>query len=135
MIDTIGRTVVLVRDYDEARDFYAKLGFETLHDQPLPDGRRFLHVGLSSQPGVGLWLLEPAGEDGAERIGRQTGGEPLLVLYTGDLAAAIAAAREAGVDTFEEPQEAQGSAFIHFADLYGNHLVLVELRPDPAATV
>jgi catechol 2,3-dioxygenase-like lactoylglutathione lyase family enzyme len=128
MIDRIGRTVVLVRDYEEAKAFYAKLGFETLHDQALPDGRRFLHVGLPSQPGTALWLLEPASADGEARIGRQTGGEPLLVLYTEDLAGAVAAARAAGVDSFQEPVEAEGSAFVHFADLYGNHLVLVELR-------
>lgn len=128
MIDRIGRTVVLVRDYEEAKAFYAKLGFETLHDQALPDGRRFLHVGLPSQPGTALWLLEPASADGEARIGRQTGGEPLLVLYTEDLAGAVAAARAAGVDSFQEPVEAEGSVFVHFADLYGNHLVLVELR-------
>ncbi|MBB4665174.1 VOC family protein [Conexibacter arvalis] len=128
MIDRIGRAVVLVRDYDEAQAFYAKLGFEPLHDERLPDGRRFLHVGLPSQPGVGLWLLRPAGADGEERIGRQTGGEPLLVLYTDDLASAIASARAAGVDSFEEPRAGDGSAFVHFADLYGNHLLLVELR-------
>lgn len=129
MIDRIGRVVVLVREYDEACAFYAKLGFETLHDQALPDGRRFLHVGLPSQPGSGIWLLRPATAEGEQRVGRQTGGEPLLVLYTDDLAASIAAAREAGVDTFEQPREAEGSAFAHFADLYGNHLLLVELRP------
>jgi catechol 2,3-dioxygenase-like lactoylglutathione lyase family enzyme len=128
MIDRIGRTVLLVRDYDEARDFYAKLGFETLHDQPLPDGRRFLHIGLPGQPEAGLWLLDPVDDDGQARVGRQTGGEPLLVFYTADLAASIADARAAGVDTFGERQEVDGSAFVRFSDLYGNHLVLVELR-------
>lgn len=127
MIDRIGRTVLLVNDYDEARDFYAKLGFETLHDQLLPDGRRFLHIGLPGQREAGLWLMQPVDEDGRARVGRQTGGEPLLVFYTADLATAISEARTAGVDTFDTPEEVDGSAFVHFTDLYGNHLVLVEL--------
>lgn len=129
MIDRIGRTVVLVREYEAACAFWAKLGFETLHDERLPDGRRFLHVGLPSQPGCGLWLLRPATAAGEERVGAQTGGEPLLVLYTRDLAGTIASAQAAGVDSFQEPGEAAGSAFVHFADPDGNHLVLVELRP------
>lgn len=127
MIDRIGRTVLLVRDYEEARAFYAKLGFETLHDEHLPDGRRFLHIGLPSQPGVGLWLLRPTGPDGEARIGRQTGGEPVLVLYVRDLEATIARARAAGIDGFGEVGHTADSAFVHLADVYGNDLVLVEL--------
>jgi catechol 2,3-dioxygenase-like lactoylglutathione lyase family enzyme len=44
-----GRTTVLVRDYDEARDFYARgFGFETVFDSgPWPESNpiRFLHLG------------------------------------------------------------------------------------------
>jgi catechol 2,3-dioxygenase-like lactoylglutathione lyase family enzyme len=127
MIDRIGRTVVLVRDYDEAIAFYARLGFEALHDQRLADGRRFVHLGLPAQPGVGLWLMEPAGEEGRARVGRQTGGEPLLVLYTDDLDATLARLRAAGVEGLGEPQRDGDGAHVHVRDLYGNGIVLVEL--------
>jgi catechol 2,3-dioxygenase-like lactoylglutathione lyase family enzyme len=130
MIDRIGRVVVLVRDYDEAIAWYAKLGFVSLVDQPLPDGRRFVHLGLPSQPGVGVWLMEPATSDGRERVGRQTGGEPLLVLYTDDLDATLAELRAAGVASIGEPQRDEASAYVHVHDLYGNRIVLVELHGD-----
>lgn len=57
------------------------LGFEVLHDNAT-DGHRYLHVGVPGQDEVGLWLL-PSSE--ASAVGNQTGGEPLVVLYTDDL--------------------------------------------------
>lgn len=128
MSDRIGRTVVLVRDYDEAIAFYARLGFAPLHDERLADGRRFVHLGLPAQPGVSLWLMEPVGEEGLERVGRQTdGGEPLLALHADDLDATIARLREAGVEGIGAAQRDADGAHAHLSDLYGNAIVLVEL--------
>lgn len=51
MIDYIGRTVLLVRGYDEAIRFYReKLGFEVIFDRKLDSGFRAVHIGLPGQP-------------------------------------------------------------------------------------
>jgi predicted enzyme related to lactoylglutathione lyase len=133
-----GRLVVLVRDYDEALAFYrAAFGARVLFDAPSPAGDRYLHLGLGDEwpgdeepeaasPGVGFWLLRATGDD-ASRVGRQTGGQPLAVLYATDLAAAVARVAAAGGAVVRPVRAADGARFAHVADLYGNEFVLVEL--------
>jgi predicted enzyme related to lactoylglutathione lyase len=125
---TLGRVVVLVRDYDEALDFYCTaFGAHVLFDAPSPLGGRYLHVGFGGETGAGIWLLR-VGPD-AERVGRQTGGEPVAVFYTSDVEGAVARVTEAG-GAILRPVESTGDAsFAHVADLYGNVFVLVELAP------
>ena len=128
MIESIGRTVLLVRDYDEAVDYYRrKLGFEVIFDAELESGFRAVHIGLPGQQGVGLWL-SPAAGDKAALVGRQSGGGPFLVMYTSDCRTTIEELRGRGVDILREPVEEADSVYAHFADLYGNEIVLVELR-------
>jgi len=130
MITSLGRTTLLVRDYEEAAAFYCGvLGFATLHDSTAPDGQRFLHIAVPAQggtPPVGLWLLRAASADAA-LIGRQAGGQPFLILYTDDCRRTTATLEARGV-RFRTPPVADGGAvFAHFADLYGNELLLVQL--------
>ncbi|GAA5051652.1 catechol 2,3-dioxygenase-like lactoylglutathione lyase family enzyme [Thermocatellispora tengchongensis] len=127
MFTAVGRTVLLVKDQDEALAFYRDvLGFTVLHDQ-VADGYRFLHIGLPGRTDGGLWLMPASGEDLA-RVGAQTGGQPLLVLYTGDLAAVRERLAEAGVEMWAEQRDA-GGASLHFRDLYGNVIIAAQLDP------
>ena len=133
---SVGRLVVLVRDYDDALAFYrAAFGARVLFDAPSPTGDRYLHVGLGDDasveddgaaPPVGFWLMRASGAD-AERVGRQTGGQPLAVLYTSDAASAVARVQAAGGAVPRPLRTADGATFAHVADLYGNEFVLVEL--------
>lgn len=135
MIRSLGRFTLLVHDYDEAIEFYCgSLGFEPLVDQTTAGGRRFVHLGVPGQPGeppVGLWLLKA--EDEAQRalVGRQAGGQPLLVLYTDDCAATAAELEERGVRFRRPVRTDDGATFTHLLDLYGNEIVLVELGEEP----
>lgn len=132
----LGRVVLLVRDYDEALDFYrSALGAETLYDETDDGGQRFVHVGLPGQqdvhaelspPTVGLWFLRATGEDAAA-VGRQAGGHPFLVIYTPNCAASVTRFVEAGGELRRPEREEGGARFAHVADLYGNELVLVQL--------
>ena len=93
---TLGRIVVLVRDYDETLAFYRDaFGARVLFDAPSPTGDRYLHVGFGPDAGAGVWFLR-AGDGDAARVGQQTGGEPLAVFYTRDVHAAVARAASAG---------------------------------------
>ena len=129
---TLGRLVVLVREYEPALAFYrAAFGARVLFDAPSPAGGRYLHVGFGPEDGAGLWLLRAGGE-AAARVGRQTAGEPLAVLYTPNVRAAVARAAAAGAEVVRPVDSADGASFAHLADLYGNVFVLVEL-PSAAA--
>lgn len=129
---TIGRVVVLVQDYDAALAFYrAAFGARVLFDAPSPAGDRYLHVGFGPAGGAGVWLLRASGE-AAARVGRQTAGEPLAVLYTPDVRGAVARAAAAGAEVVRPVESADGASIAHLADLYGNVFVLVELPADAA---
>jgi predicted enzyme related to lactoylglutathione lyase len=124
---TLGRVVVLVRDYDAALDFYCTaFGAHVLFDAPSPLGGRYLHVGFAGESGAGIWLLRAGGSED-ERVGRQTGGEPVAVFYTPDVATAVARVERAGGTVVRPVETSDGASFAHVADLYGNVFVLVEL--------
>lgn len=128
---TLGRLVVLVRDYDAALAFYREaFGARVIFDAPAPSGDRYLHLGFgtsdSDTAGAGIWLLRAGDEDGT-RVGHQTGGQPLAVFYTPNVRAAAARAVAAGGEVVRPVAVANGTAFSHVTDLYGNEFVLVEL--------
>ncbi|MBM0238003.1 VOC family protein [Micromonospora sp. ATA32] len=127
LFSALGRVVVLVHDPDAALDFYRNvLGFHVLHDQTA-DGYRYLHIGMPGQDGVGLWLMTPTTDRERDLVGQQAGGQPLLVLYTEDLDPVSKHLRERGVRVWAEAEDAS-SRSLHLADLYGNVIVVAELR-------
>jgi len=128
VIYRVGRLVLLVRDYDEALEFYTKVGFQVLFDQVADNGYRFVHIGLAEQNGVGLWLLQPGDDEQRSLVGRQAGGQPLLVLYTDDVHSDYLRLISQGVTFRDEPREEEDSFVAHFRDLYGNEHVLVQVK-------
>ncbi|WP_326829877.1 VOC family protein [Streptosporangium sp. NBC_01810] len=131
LFSAVGRLVVLVDDPDAALAFYRDvLGFSVLHDQ-VTNGYRYLHIGLPGQDAVGLWLMPVVDDQDRELIGRQSGGRPLLVLYTADLDLVGERLRERGVRVWGEQEDAD-SRSLHFADLYGNTVVVAELHGSSA---
>ncbi|MEU9508596.1 VOC family protein [Micromonospora sp. NPDC048170] len=130
LLSGLGRLVVLVDDPDAALAFYQDvLGFRVLHDQTA-EGYRYLHVGVPGQEAVGLWLMTATSDRERELIGRQCGGQPLLVLYTGDLDAVREHLRGHGVRVWNEREDAD-SRSLHLADLHGNVIIVAQL-PEPA---
>jgi len=131
MFNTLGRFVVLVDDCDQALAFYQDtLGFEVLHDQTAETGLRFLHVGVPGQlgyPPVGLWLLKADSEAQSALVGKQAGGQPLLVLYADDCRDTADRLEASGVTICRAPYEAAGATVCHILDLYGNEIVVVQL--------
>ncbi|MFD9030171.1 VOC family protein [Streptomyces sp. NPDC059567] len=126
LFSALGRMVVLVADTEAALAFYRDvLGFEVLHDQTA-DGYRYLHIGLPGRAPAGLWLMPATTDQQRELIGRQCGGQPLLVLYTADLQQTADHLRAHGVRVWDEREEAD-SRSLHFEDLYGNVIVAAQL--------
>lgn len=120
MISDIARTVVLVHDLQEAQSFYCdKLGFTVIGEFG-----RSVHVGPPGQRPVGLWLIQALDEE-KPLVGKQTGREPLLVLYSDDCRRTYEELRERGVEFQGEPRDSPEDTVVHFNDLYGNNIVLV----------
>jgi catechol 2,3-dioxygenase-like lactoylglutathione lyase family enzyme len=129
MFTRIGRMILLVKDYDEALKFYVdKLGFEKIYDETVGnDGLRYVHIGLPGQQEVALWMLKAAAGE-KSLVGRQAGNEPLFVLYTDDCKKTYAALHQRGVEFLYEPEDSEGDIHVHFKDLYGNQVVMVQLK-------
>ncbi len=132
----LGRIIILVDDYDHAFDFYRKNFFcEKLFDATLPDGQRYLHIRFSADDHTGIWFLKAESTGQKERIGKQTGGQPTLVIYTDDCRKLCAHVQTNGVTIAEPVTETPESIFFHCYDLYGNRLTVVELTPSPASEI
>ncbi|SEW20459.1 VOC family protein [Chitinophaga arvensicola] len=127
MKNTLGRVVILVNNYDDAGFFYEnKLGFHKLFDATT-NGQRYLHLAPSAGEQSGVWLLQADGPEQRALVGRQAGEQPLLVLYTDDFNAYHRQLLDNDVIIRREPVITPEATFLHFLDLYGNEIILVQL--------
>lgn len=118
-------TALLVRDYDEALDFYVRAaGFDLVEDTDMGGGKRWVVV---RPPGsdAGLLLARAAGEQ-AELVGRQGAGRVWLFLETDDFGRDQGRMAAAGVRFLEEPRREPYGTVAVFEDLYGNRWDLIE---------
>lgn len=130
MQQTIGLVTLVVREYDEALDFYVnKLGFTLVEDTPVPEqNKRWVVIAPAGSKGSGLLLGRAVGEAQSSRIGNQSGGRVFLFLYTDDFWRDFNAYTAKGVRFVREPaQQAYGTVAV-FEDLYGNLWDLVQMR-------
>ncbi|HYF66678.1 MAG TPA: VOC family protein [Ohtaekwangia sp.] len=129
MHTSLGRAIILVKDYDEAFDFYEKNFFcRKIFDYVAPSGQRFLHIGFSDDDdSVGVWFLKADNGEQQSYIGKQTAGQPTLVIYTDDCDKLYNHLQANGVTIIEQLVITTGSKFFHCLDLYGNRLTVVEL--------
>ena len=122
----VGEISVLVRDYDEAIEFYTgALGFSLIEDTVLGNGKRWVRV----RPGVAgpaLLLAQADGEAQVAAVGNQSGGRVFLFLYTSDFDADYEAMRSRGVEFVEEPRDEPYGRVVVFRDLYGNKWDLIQ---------
>src|SRR5688572_8423431 len=80
---SLGRVIILVRDYDQAFEFYQRVfSCRKLFDSLSPGGQRFLHIAFSQDDDIGIWFLKADGPEQESVIGNQTAGQPTLVIYT-----------------------------------------------------
>src|SRR5690606_32858525 len=123
-----GRSVLLVEDYDEAFDFYHKNFFcEKIFDETLTDGQRYLHIRFSDDSDTGIWFLKAGSESQEKLIGKQTGGQPALVIYTNDCSKLYQHVKNNQVEIIDPIKFTKGSIFFRCEDLYGNRITVVEL--------
>lgn len=127
---SLAHIALVVRDYDEAIDFYVgTLGFTLVADdyQPAQD-KRWVLVAPPGSPerGATILLARAANEEQAAFIGNQSGGRVFLFLQTDDFARDYQNLLDKGVRIEREPLEADYGTVAVFLDLYGNKWDLIE---------
>ena len=127
-MQSIHQVALVVRDYDEALDFYVgTLGFTLVEDTYIPEqDKRWVVVAPPGSNESRLLLARAVGEKQASRIGNQTGGRVFLFLYTDDFWRDFHAYKAKGVVFVREPSEMSYDTVAVFKDLYGNLWDLVQ---------
>ncbi|MBU6341281.1 MAG: VOC family protein [Bacteroidetes bacterium] len=123
----IAHVSLLVRDYDEALDFYVGLlGFELLEDRRLDSDKRWVLVSPKGAGACSLLLARASTEEQLLYIGNQAGGRVFLFLYTDDFWRDYSDLREKGVQFIRLPETFEYGTVAVFEDLYGNKWDLLE---------
>jgi catechol 2,3-dioxygenase-like lactoylglutathione lyase family enzyme len=127
MLQTMGAMALVVREYDEAIEFYTNvLGFELVEDTRLSESKRWVRVRPTGSTGTDLLLARAATPEQSSRIGNQTGGRVFLFLYTDDFERDYVLYRERGVRFVRPPSHEPYGSVAVFEDLYGNKWDLIQ---------
>jgi len=126
-IQQIAMLALVVRDYDEALDFYlGKLGFELIEDTPVPEQNKRWVVVAPPGSTSRLLLARAASDEQISCVGNQTGGRVFLFLHTDDFQRDYQRYRDQGIEFVRGPiNESYGTVAV-FRDLYGNLWDLIE---------
>jgi catechol 2,3-dioxygenase-like lactoylglutathione lyase family enzyme len=128
---TFFQVTLLVRDYDEAIQFYTKtLDFKLLEDKKLSEEKRWVVVAPPGDAGAQLLLAKATEESQTKRIGDQTGGRVFLFMHTDNLQEDFARLKGQGVNIVRGPVKEPFGNVLVFEDLYGNLWDLIE-KPKP----
>jgi catechol 2,3-dioxygenase-like lactoylglutathione lyase family enzyme len=132
MKQSIIHIALVVRDYDEAIEFYTKkLRFNLLEDtyQQAQD-KRWVVVSPPGSGGTTLLLAKASKPEQLPFVGNQAGGRVFLFLNTDDFWRDYNAMVSSGIKFVRLPkQEAYGTVAV-FEDLYGNLWDLLQLVAD-----
>jgi catechol 2,3-dioxygenase-like lactoylglutathione lyase family enzyme len=125
---SIAHIALVVRDYDEAIDFYVnKLRFELVEDTYQPEqDKRWVIVRPPGGGSTSLLLARASTPHQEAFIGNQSGGRVFLFLQTDDFQRDYTAMIEAGIKFVREPKQAPYGTVAVFEDLYGTLWDLVQ---------
>ena len=121
---------LVVRDYDEAIEFYTKtLHFTLVEDTYQPEqDKRWVIVAPPDSDGATLLLARASNPEQEAFIGNQAGGRVFLFLNTDDFWRDYNEMIERGVNFVREPKTESYGIVAVFEDLYGNLWDLLQLN-------
>ena len=130
MKQSIVHIAIVVKEYDEAIDFYVnKLKFNLIEDTYQPEqDKRWVLVSPPGSEGMSLLLARASKPEQLDFIGNQTGGRVFLFLGTDDFWRDYKRMVSEGINFIREPKEQDYGTVAVFEDLYGNLWDLVELN-------
>lgn len=123
---------LVVKDYDEAIDFYVnKLQFELIEDTYQPEqDKRWVVVAPPNSHGATLLLAKASKPEQEAIVGNQTGGRVFLFLSTDDFWRDYERMKSLGIKFIRDPKTQDYGTVAVFEDLYGNLWDLLEFNPE-----
>ena len=121
MKQRIAHIALVVKDYDEAIEFYTqKLNFSLLEDTQLTETKRWVIVRPLGESSCCLLLAKAANDAQLQSVGNQTGGRVFLFLHTDDFWRDYNQMIERKINFVRPPKEHDYGTVAVFEDLYGN---------------
>jgi len=119
---SILHVALVVRDYDEAIDFYCnKLDFTLVDDTNQPEqDKRWVVVSPPGQTGTNLLLARAATPEQEKFIGNQSGGRVFLFLQTDNFERDYDSMQKSGINFVRDTKQEEYGTVAVFEDLYGN---------------
>ena len=132
MKQSIVHIALVVKDYDEAIEFYTKkLNFSLIEDSyQIEQDKRWVVVAPPGSHETTILLARASKPEQEAFIGNQSGGRVFLFLNTDDFWRDYNNMLAKGIEFVREPKEADYGTVAVFKDLYGNLWDLLELKPD-----
>jgi len=123
----IAHIALIVKDYDEAIDFYTqKLDFKLLEDTKLSEENRWVIVAPPGAKECSLILAKADNEMELRSIGNQAGGRVVLYLFTDNFDRDFKKFSERNIKFVRPPAAQDFGKVAVFEDLYGNMWDLIE---------
>ena len=118
-------TALLVRDYDEAIDWYVNvLGFRLVTNDDQGGGKRW--VVIEDEAGRGLLLANAKKPEELAAVGNQHGGRVGFFAQVDNFDSVHARLIKTGASFEEQPRHEPYGTVAVFRDLYGNRWDLIE---------
>lgn len=132
MKQSIIHIALVVRDYDEAIDFFTRqLHFTLVEDTYQPSqNKRWVVVSPPNSNGATLLLAKASKPEQEPFIGNQTGGRVFLFLNTDDFWRDYNEMVSKGIKFIRPPKKESYGWVAVFEDLYGNYWDLLQINAD-----
>ena len=126
---------LMVRDYDEAIEFYTKkLRFELIEDTYQPEqNKRWVLVSPPGSNGTSLLFAKASKPEQKAFIGNQVGGRVFLFLNTDNFWDDYYKMKSLGIEFVRAPSTQTYGIVAVFKDLYGNLWDLLQLNQNTPA--
>lgn len=128
MIQSIVHIALVVKDYDDAIDFYTKkLNFQLIEDTYQPEqDKRWVVVSPPGSNSTTILLAKASKPEQESFIGNQAGGRVFLFLGTDDFWRDYNEMTSRGIEFVREPKTQDYGTVAVFKDLYGNLWDLIQ---------
>ena len=127
MKQELAQIAIVVRDYDEAIDFYTqKLHFTLLEDTVMSSTKRWVRIAPPGSTGCGLLLAKATNEEQQKSIGFQSGGRVFLFLHTDNFERDSQNLLHHDIKIVKPMSHQEYGTVAVFEDLYGNLWDLIE---------
>lgn len=130
MIQYVAQLALVVRDYDQAIDFYTrKLHFTLVEDTYLPQqDKRWVVIAPPGSNSATILLAQASTPEQESYIGNQAGGRVFLFLATDDFWRDYRDMTQQGIHFVRAPKEETYGTVAVFEDLYGKQWDLIQYK-------